>query len=95
MVVTAANLGAARFLGHTPAGQRRVRVEGKAELLFELQEQDARGDGTVPHQSGTGPSGKVRQVFATQGYDHQGSYKNQDMQMLTLRLIVKIVQEMS
>jgi pimeloyl-ACP methyl ester carboxylesterase len=95
VVVTAANVGAARFLGHTPLGQRRVRVEGKAELLFELEEQDARGDGTVPHQSGTGPSGKVRQIFATQGYDHQGSYKNQDVLMLTLRLIVKIVQEMS
>jgi pimeloyl-ACP methyl ester carboxylesterase len=93
VAVTAANVGAARFLGNTAVGQRRVRVEGKAELLFELDEQDARGDGTVPHQSGTGPSGKVRQVFATQGYDHQGSYKNQDMLMLTLRLIVKIVQE--
>ncbi|QOL49034.1 esterase/lipase family protein [Massilia litorea] len=92
-VVTAANLGAARFLGCTPAGQRRVRVEEKAELLFELEEQDARGDGTVPRESGMGPSGKVKQTFATQGYDHQGSYNNQDMLKLTLRLIVKIVQE--
>ena len=49
---------------------------------------------TVPRQSGTGPRGKVRQVFATQGYDHQGSYKHPDMLMLTLRLVVKIVQEM-
>lgn len=93
-VVTAANVGAAGFLGHTALGQRRVRLEGKAELLFALEQQDARGDGTVPHQSGTGPRGKVRQVFATQGYDHQGSYKHGDMLMLTLRLVVKIVQEM-
>jgi pimeloyl-ACP methyl ester carboxylesterase len=92
-VVTAANVNSARFLGHTALGQRRVRLEGKTDLLFELQEQDARGDGTVPHQSGTGPSGKAKQVFATQGYDHQGSYKHPDMLMLTLRLIVKIVQE--
>lgn len=93
-VVTAANVGAAGFLGHTALGQRRVRMEGKAELLFALEQQDARGDGTVPQQSGTGPRGKVRQIFATQGYDHQGSYKHPDMLMLTLRLIVKIVQGM-
>lgn len=93
-VVTAINVGAAAFLGHTELGQRRVRLEGKADLLFALEQQDARGDGTVPHQSGTGPRGKVRQVFATQGYDHQGSYKHSDMLMLTLRLVVKIVQEM-
>jgi hypothetical protein len=95
LAVTAANIGAARFLGYGPAGKRRVRVEGKAELLFEVEEQDTRGDGTVPYQSGTGPNGKVKQVFATRGYDHQKSFKNQDMLMLTLRLIVKIVQESS
>lgn len=94
-LVTAANVNSARYLGHTATGQRRVRVEGKAELLFELEEQDVRGDGTVPHQSGTGPKGKVKQVFATQGYDHQGSYNHPDMLMLTLRLIVKIVQEIT
>lgn len=93
VAVTAANVGAARFLYHTALGQRRVRMEEKTELLFALEEQDTRGDGTVPHQSGTGPSGKVKQVFATQGYDHQGCYSHPDMLLLTLRLIVKIVQE--
>lgn len=92
-VVTAANVNAAHFLNHTALGQRRVRLEGKTDLLFELDQQDARGDGTVPHQSGAGPSGKVKQVFATHGFDHQGSYNHPDMLMLTLRLIVKIVQE--
>jgi pimeloyl-ACP methyl ester carboxylesterase len=95
LAVTAGNIGAARFLGYGPAGERRVRVEGKAELLFTVEEQDARGDGTVPYQSGTGPNGKVKQVFATRGYEHQKSFKNQDMLMLTLRLIAKIVQESS
>jgi pimeloyl-ACP methyl ester carboxylesterase len=93
-VVTAANVGAASFLGHTELGQRRVRLEGKADLLFSLDAQDACGDGTVPQQSGTGPRGKVRQIFATRGYDHQGSYNHPDMLMLTLRLVVKIVQEL-
>lgn len=91
--VTTANVSGAQFLGHTALGQRLVRLEGKAELLFGLEEQDARGDGTVPCQSGMGPKGKTKQVFATQGYDHQGSYKHPDMLMLTLRLIVKIEQE--
>lgn len=93
IAVTAANLGAARFLSYGALGHRRVQVEGKTELLFALEEQDTRGDGTVPCQSGTGPSGKAKQVFATQGYDHQGSYKDPGMLLLTLRLIVKIVQE--
>ena len=92
-VVTPANVNAAYFLGHTARGQRRVRLEGKTDLLFDLEEQDARGDGTVPYQSGAGPSGKAKEVFATQGYDHQGSYKHPDMLLLTLRLVVKIVQE--
>jgi pimeloyl-ACP methyl ester carboxylesterase len=92
---TPANVATAQFVGNTPEGRRRVLVDGKTELHFEPEPQDARGDGTVPHQSGAGPAGKVRQVFATQGYDHQGSYNNDDMLMLTLRLIVKIVQEMS
>jgi hypothetical protein len=94
-VLTPANLTAARYIGDTNTGQRRVLVEGKAELRFAPDQQDARGDGTVPHQSGAAPAGKVKQVFATEGYDHQGSYNNEHMLMLTLRLITKIVQEIS
>lgn len=92
--LTAANLAGAQYIGQTFRGQRRVLVEGKTELHFEPEPQDARGDGTVPHQSGAGPTGKVKQVFVTGGYDHQGSYINDSMLMLTLRLIAKIVQEM-
>ena len=93
--LTPANLTAARYIGQSETGQRRVLVEGKTELRFAPDQQDARGDGTVPHQSGAGPAGKVKQVFATEGYDHQGSYNNDHMLMLTLRLITKIVQEIS
>jgi len=92
--LTPANVASAQFLGHTQEGRRLVLADGKNELHFEPEQQDANGDGTVPHQSGSGPAGKVKQMFATRGYDHQGSYKNDDMLMLTLRLIVKIVQEM-
>lgn len=94
-VLTPANLMTARYIGETETGQRRVLVEGKTELRFALEAQDTRGDGTVPHQSGGAPAGKVKQVFATEGYDHQGSYNNKHMLMLTLRLIAKIVQEIS
>jgi pimeloyl-ACP methyl ester carboxylesterase len=93
--LTPANLTAAQYIGLSNTGQRRVLVEGETELRFSPDQQDARGDGTVPHQSGAGPAGKVKQVFATEGYDHQGSYNNEQMLMLTLRLINKIVQGIS
>lgn len=92
--LTPSNVAIGKFAGHTVQGQRRVIVEGKTELHFSPEPQDARGDGTVPFQSGAGVTGKVKQVFATRGYDHQFSYKSDDMLMLTLRLIVKIAQEM-
>jgi len=61
---------------------------------FQLSaQQDVAGDGTVPRDSGAEPFGKVRQIFATTGYDHQGSYSNGAMLALTQHLIVKIVQE--
>lgn len=93
--LTPANLAAARYVGQTGTGQRRVLIEGKTELHFAPELQDARGDGTVPHHSGSAPAGKAKQVFASEGYDHQASYKDADMLMLTLRLITKIVQEIS
>ncbi|KFC63521.1 triacylglycerol lipase [Massilia sp. LC238] len=93
--LTPANLTAGQYIGETDTGQRRVLVDGKNELRFAPDQQDARGDGTVPHQSGAGPAGKVKQVFATEGYDHQESYNNEHMLMLTLRLLTKIVQEIS
>jgi len=93
--LTPANLTAARYIGQSETGQRRVLVDEKTELRFAPDHQDTRGDGTVPHQSGAGPAGKVKQVFATTGYEHQGSYNNDYMLMLTLRLINKIVQEIS
>ncbi len=61
-------------------------------LLFGPGVQDAPGDGTVSQQSGAGPRGKVKRLFRTKGYDHQGSYKNEAMLMLTHHLIVKIAQ---
>lgn len=92
-VLTPSNVAVGKFVGHTVQGHRRVIVEGKTELHFSPEPQGARGDGTVPFQSGAGATGKVKKVFATRGYDHQYSYKNDDMLMLTLRLIVQIVQE--
>ncbi|WP_409267507.1 esterase/lipase family protein [Massilia sp. BHUDP2] len=93
--LTTSNVSTAQILGRSYDRSRRVMVEGKTDLRFEPDPQDTRGDGTVPHQSGAGPAGKVKQLFAAQGFDHQGSYNNSDILMLTLRLIAKIVQEMS
>jgi pimeloyl-ACP methyl ester carboxylesterase len=93
--LTAGNISAAKSAGHSDTGVRHVMVEGKTELHFAPDVQEARGDGTVPSASGAGVVGKVKHAFATRGYDHQGAYNNNDMMMLTLRLIAKIVQEMS
>lgn len=95
VALTASDIASAKFLGHAAGGHRRVLVGGKTELEFFPEPQDARGDGTVPHHSGSTPNGKVKQVFAAREIDHQNAYNNVDMLMLTLRLIVKIVQEMS
>jgi pimeloyl-ACP methyl ester carboxylesterase len=93
-VLTQANVKQAQYVGHAKAGGRRVVVEGKAELHFEPEPQDIAGDGTVPPQSGAGPGGKVKQVFETRGYSHQGAYNDKAVQLLVKYLIVKIVQEL-
>lgn len=85
----------------TPEGESRmVKVTGHGAGLeqnrfFTLQPQDAKGDGTVSPKSGAAPKGKpgVKRVFKTQGYDHQGSYKDKQMALLTKHLIVKMVAE--
>jgi pimeloyl-ACP methyl ester carboxylesterase len=91
-VFTQANINAGRFRHHDPEGGRLVDVGPDCPVLFKPAPPDARGDRTVPHQSGAGPAGKVQHLFETRGYDHQGSYNNEDMLMLTLRLVVRIVQ---
>jgi len=63
------------------------------QISFVPGQQDTAGDGTVPHQSGDGPRGKARRVFRTTGYDHQGSYADEHMRLLTHHLICKIAQE--
>lgn len=91
-VLTTANVSTGKFSRHDPGGGRLVDVDPKCSVLFKPDPPDARGDRTVPHQSGAGPAGKVQHLFETRGYDHQGSYNNSDMLLLTLRLIVRIVQ---
>lgn len=89
--LTPASVKDGKFIRHYPNG-RLVGVEPGGQMLFRPEPPDTRGDGTVPNQSGAGPAGKIQQLFETRGYDHQGSYKSEDMLMLTLRLIVRIVQ---
>jgi pimeloyl-ACP methyl ester carboxylesterase len=87
---TRANIAGAALSVNYDGGARLVTVEHESQVLFKPEPQDTRGDGTVPHQSGAGPAGAVKQVFGTRGYDHQGSYNNDAMAMLTLRLIAQI-----
>lgn len=90
--LTVANVTNAKLTLTHVEGARLVTVENDSRVLFRPEPGDTRGDGTVPHQSGAGPVGKVKRLFETHGYDHQGSFNHDDMLMLTLRLIVKIVQ---
>jgi pimeloyl-ACP methyl ester carboxylesterase len=91
--VTAANIKGASYLAHAPDGARQVALEGKRVLTFSVEAQEAAGDDTVSFQSGAGPAGKVKQLFATHGYRHQESYKHHDTLLLTCYCIVKLVQE--
>lgn len=88
------DVGKATPVGSTTyAAERNVELPGTYITAFALQDQDTGGDGTVPIQSGAGPLGNVKRVFATRGYDHQGSYNDEAMLALTQHLIVKIVQD--
>ncbi|TFW22785.1 esterase/lipase family protein [Duganella callida] len=77
---------------NTFSGARNVVITKGPRLFFEPSDQDQAGDGTVPLQSGEGPSGKISHIFKTKGYDHQGSYNNEGMLKLTQHLIVKLLQ---
>ncbi|MGZ4819084.1 MAG: esterase/lipase family protein [Terriglobales bacterium] len=93
-VFTEANLRGATLAGPPETVGRRIKVEGKTILDFAPADQDAKGDGTVPSQSGAGPLGKVRQLFEIRGLDHQDAFNNEAVQLLTQHLVVKLVQEL-
>ncbi|XZW58922.1 esterase/lipase family protein [Acinetobacter baumannii] len=63
--------------------------------VFSISNQNAAGDGTVPHQSGSAPLKQpgVKQVFKMEGFDHQGSYNNTLVRRSVLYSIVKIIKE--
>ncbi|MBV4460114.1 alpha/beta hydrolase [Pseudomonas sp. COR58] len=56
----------------------------------DIQDQDQAGDGTVPAHAAEDAAEKA--VFAARmtGYDHQGSYKNRNVQNLTLYSVLRI-----
>jgi pimeloyl-ACP methyl ester carboxylesterase len=93
-VFTEANVRSAVQAGYGPTGGRRVRLENRTDLHFVPARQDVAGDGTVSHQSGAGPRGKVAQMFDIRGFDHQGAFNFEANLLLTHHLIVKLVQKM-
>jgi hypothetical protein len=94
-VFTEGNLRGAALAGFRETVGRRVKVEGKTLLDFVPARQDIGGDGTVPPQSGAGPRGKVKQLFEIRGLDHQGTFKNEAVLLLTQHLVAKLVQELA
>jgi pimeloyl-ACP methyl ester carboxylesterase len=93
-VFTEGNLRGAALAGFRATVGRRVKVEDKTTLEFVPARQDIGGDGTVPPQSGAGPRGKVKQVFEMPGLDHQSTFKNEQVLLLTQHLVAKLVQEL-
>lgn len=90
--LTPGSIRKAKFLGQTSDNWREVEVDGGYRLRFHTYVQESPGDDTVPSQSGAGPTGHVREIYATRGYGHQESFQQSSMLMLTRHLIVKIVQ---
>jgi pimeloyl-ACP methyl ester carboxylesterase len=93
-VFTEANLRNAALSAYRESVGRRVKVEGKTLLEFVPARQDIGGDGTVPQQSGAGPRGKVKQLFEIRGLDHQKTFNDEAVLLLTQHLVVKLVQEL-
>jgi len=93
-VFTESNVRDAARAGYGTMGGRHVRVEDRTELHFVPARQDVAGDGTVPHQSGVGPRGKVSQLFDIRGFDHQGAFNDDAVLLLTHHLTAKLVQKL-
>lgn len=63
--------------------------------VFSISNQNASGDGTVPHQSGCAPlrQAGAKQVCKMKGFNHQGSYNNTQVRRSLIYSIVKIIKE--
>lgn len=77
-------------------GSVKIRM-GDVEHEFAIMGQAGAGDGTVPAESGSAPTSHVTQIFRHQGlagghisYDHQGSYKADVVQAVTLYSIARM-----
>lgn len=92
--ISAEALAAARPLSSAAEGARNIAVADGPTLTLALSVQYVAGDGTVPQRSGAGPAGNVMRLFRTRGYDHQGSYRDANMVLLTQHLIARLVQEL-
>jgi pimeloyl-ACP methyl ester carboxylesterase len=76
----------------SPDGGRGVEVAGQ-RLEFSPDVQDGPGDGTVPERSGSCAGGALKQVFPMRGFEHQASFEEVNILLLTQHLIAKIVQD--
>ena len=93
MMLPAAVLGNTNFTGGRNIAMPKLSSVAGRSFFFYAGAQDTPGDGTVSQQSGAGPQGKIKRLFRTVGYDHQGSYADDHMLALTHHLIVRIAQE--
>lgn len=90
-VLSVSDLRAGKPISATPDGRREVIVNKISYFFSNASSTDLPGDGTVPLQSGSAPAGRIRQLFKTNGYDHQDSYNDRAMLYLTQHLIARLV----
>lgn len=83
----------AEYASSTFQGGRNVVLPDGRTLFFRPAHQDARGDGTVPEQSGDGAAKSVKAAFRTVGYSHQGSFADEAMRRLTIHLTARVASD--
>jgi hypothetical protein len=92
---TLSNPLSANAIWNPGLGQQVVPTDSGTALdgaLFVLQDADERGDGTVPTRSGKAPSGRrgVQVCVPYPGVEHEGAYKDKQVQRFALWAITKI-----
>jgi pimeloyl-ACP methyl ester carboxylesterase len=92
VALTPALVREAKPKSRLPDGGRWVEIAGHI-LEFKPDVQDAAGDGTVPEASGACTGGALKRVFPPIGFEHQNSYEQEHILLLTQYLIAKIVQD--
>jgi hypothetical protein len=91
--IRADNLTTGNVIANLGDTQRHLRqsANGKdIDALYELQDTNENGDGTVPVRSGRAPRYAVKVCIPYKNFDHEGAFKEEDQRLFSLWAITKI-----